>query len=307
MFKGLQGGKMKKKHKVLVLAGGGIFGIIVAKFLSFLGDNFINRIDTLSGCSIGGILASCYAVGAKTDDVLNSFIVGGDDIFSKRLAAKINPLSAPTYSNTELKRFISNYTKDYTIGDIKKIFPHLNVIVPTLNITDDEYKVFDNINKSEDDDLKLQTLSLMTSAAPSYFDGVEYKGKCIVDGGLIQVIPLLTTATTLKSKLGIQFKDMDVLIVCTGNLIDKQPITYQKYQKYNMLDICLNVVVPYATLSNELATKSWGEQMGFNSFELFNPIQIWGGMDQTQNIDTILQDCEMYKTKFLRAWHNFLI
>ena len=68
---------MDKKHKVLVLAGGGIFGIIVAKFLSFINDNFIDKIDTLSGCSIGGILANAYASGANTTDVLNGFIYGG--------------------------------------------------------------------------------------------------------------------------------------------------------------------------------------------------------------------------------------
>lgn len=296
---------MSKKHKVLVIAGGGIFGIIPAAFLSFIGD-FINDIDTLSGCSIGGILANSYAAGAKPQDVLDGFIEGGDKIFKKRFMAMVNPLACPTYSNDQLKSFISMYTGNMILEDVRKKYSHLNLIIPTLNLTDDQYKVFDNISKSEDDDVTLELLSLMTSAAPTYFEAIEYKNKCIVDGGLIEVIPLLTTVTALKSKLGIEFKDMDVLILCTGTLIDKKPITFEEYSKYNMLDVGLKVVVPYVTLSNELATKFWGEHLGFNSFKLFNPIQIWGGMDSTQNLDTILQDCEMYKTQFLRAWRKFL-
>lgn len=296
---------MKKKHKILCIAGGGIFGIIPAAFLSFL-DNFVNEIDTLSGCSIGGILASLYAAGADQKDVLNGFTNGGSDIFSKRFAAKINPIASPTYSNENLKKFIRKYTGNKILKDVKNQYKNLNLIVPTLNLTDNQYKVFDNMCFSEDEDVRLDLLSLMTSAAPTYFDGIEYKGKCMVDGGIIEVIPLLTTVTAVKSKLGIDFCDMDVLIICTGTLIDKKPITYSEYKNYNKLDIGLKVIVPYVTLSNELATKFWANQLGFNSFNLFNPIQIWGEMDSTQNIETILQDCDMYKTNFLRTWQEFL-
>lgn len=295
-----------KKHKVLCIAGGGIFGIIPAAFLSFLEKDFLNNVDTLSGCSIGGILANLYASGANPQNVLNDFFSGGGDIFSKRLAAKLNPLACPTYSNEKLKEFIEKYTEDKKLCDVRKKFPNLNLIVPTLNITDNKYKVFDNILKDEDDEVLLKDISLMTSAAPTYFPGINFKGKCIIDGGMIEVIPLLTTVTALKSKLGIEFSDMDILIVCTGTLIDKEPITYEDYENFNMLDVALKIVVPYVTLSNELATKFWGSQLGFNSFNLFNPIQIWGGMDSTENLNTILQDCEMYKTQFLRAWNKFL-
>ena len=139
---------MSKKHKVLVIAGGGIFGIIPSAFLSFVG-NFLDDIDTLSGCSIGGILASSYAAGADPQDVLDGFIEGGDKIFKKRLISMINPIACPTYSNEQLRLFINKYTGDMVLDEVKKIHPNLNLIVPTLNLTDDKYKVFDNISKSE--------------------------------------------------------------------------------------------------------------------------------------------------------------
>ena len=295
----------KNKHKLLILAGGGFFGIIIAKFLSYVEQNFVQQINCLSGCSIGGILASCYASGAKPKDVLQAFKVGGQQIFHKRLVSKFNPLASPTYDNEKLKQFIESFCGDKTLGDIKNKYPHLQVVIPTLNLTDDNYKVWRNFVQS-DCKIPLKTLSLMTSAAPTYFDGVQWQGKCYVDGGMIQVTSVLTAATAVKDKLGIPFHDMDVLVMGTGSLIDKQPITYSKYSKFNQLDVCLKVVVPYVTLSNQLASKYWAKQLGFNSFEFFNPIQIWGGLDQTHNKDIMLQDCQMYKNKFLIAWQKFL-
>lgn len=293
------------KVKVLCLCGGGIFGAIIAKFLTYVPKDFVNKIDVLSGCSIGGILTNAYASGADPEKVLHAFLQQGKQIFSKRLVAKINPLASPSYENQNLKKMIVQFCGDKKLKDINKLYPNLKTIIPTLNITDDQYVVFRNFVDS-DDNIDLVTLSLMTSAAPTYFQGIQYKGKCYVDGGMIQVAPLLTTVTALKNRLGIDFKDMDVLMLGTGSLIDKTPITYQKYVKFNQLDVCLKIIVPYVTLSNQLSTKYWAKGLGFNSFQFFNPIQIWGGLDETKNMDTMMEDCEMYKKKFLISWHNFI-
>jgi patatin-like phospholipase/acyl hydrolase len=51
------------------------------------------------------------------------------------------------------------------------LYPNLKTIIPTLNITDDQYVVFRNFVDS-DDNIDLVTLSLMTSAAPTYFQGI---------------------------------------------------------------------------------------------------------------------------------------
>ena len=293
------------KVKVLCLCGGGIFGAIIAKFLTFAPKDFIKQIDVISGCSIGGILTNAYAAGADPEQVLNAFIKCGQRVFKKRFIAKINPLASPVYDNKALIEMIEKFCGSKKLKDINATYPKLKTIIPVLNITDDEYVVFRNFVQS-DDNIDLKTLSLMTSAAPTYFNGVSYKGKCYVDGGIIEVAPLLTTVTALKNRLGIPFHDMDVLMLGTGSLIDKNPITYEKYVNFNQLDICLKILVPYVTLSNQLATQYWAKGLGFNSFEFFNPIQIWGGMDSTKNMETMMQDCEMYKKKFLISWHHFL-
>lgn len=293
------------KVKVLCLCGGGIFGAIIAKFLTYVPKDFVNKIDVLSGCSIGGILTNAYASGADPEKVLHAFLQQGKQIFSKRLVARINPLASPSYENQNLKKMIVQFCGDKKLKDINKLYPNLKTIIPTLNITDDQYVVFRNFVES-DDNIDLVTLSLMTSSAPTYFQGVQYNGKCYVDGGMIQVAPLLTTVTALKNRLGIQFSDMDVLMLGTGTLIDKQPITYDRYVKFNQLDVCLKIIVPYVTLSNQLATRYWAKGLGFNSFQFFNPIQIWGNLDETKNMETMMEDCQMYKKKFLVSWHNFM-
>ena len=293
------------KVKVLCLCGGGIFGAIIAKFLTYIPKDFVKDIDVLSGCSIGGILTNAYACGADPQQILNQFLQSGKKIFEKRFVAKINPLASPTYDNDYLKKMIQKFCGDTRLKDIQNKYPKLKTIIPVLNITDDQYVVFRNFVES-DDNIDLVTLSLMTSAAPTYFQGIQYKGKCYVDGGMIQVAPLLTTVTALKNRLGIQFSDMDVLMMGTGTLIDKTPITYNQYVKFNQLDVCLKIIVPYVTLSNQLATKYWAKGLGFNSFEFFNPIQIWGSLDETKNMETMMEDCQMYKKKFLIAWHNFM-
>lgn len=294
-----------KKTKVLILAGGGIFGTIGSTFISYLSEDFMNEIDVIGGTSIGGVQTCCYASGANKNDILNTFINNGKDIFSKRFIAKINPLSVPTYSNKELNNLLKKFTFGKKVKDIKELFPNLNFVVPTINLTYDEPKVFDNIS-GDDDDVLLSDIGLMTSAAPTYFPSIKFNNCCMIDAGLYDVTGLLSTVTAIKGKKGIDFKDMDVLMIGTGTYIDRKRISYEEYESYSILGIGLNVIIPYTTLASERAANYWGKNMGFNSFNYYNPIQIKGKMDDTKCIDYLLEECEMYKFDFLNSWDNFL-
>lgn len=296
-----------KKQKVLILAGGGLFGAIPVYFLSSLGKNyqFQKDIDTLAGTSIGGIESCCYAAGANPNELLEAFLQGASKIFSKKWQAKLNPLYTPTYDAIELSKFIKNFTDEKTIGDIKTLFPHLSFFVPCLNMTRNTIKVFDNVC-GQDDDFLLKDIALCTSAAPTYFPVINFKCDAITDGGVRENIPIVTTATGLKSKLGIKFEDMDVFVLCTGKQIDKACGPYKKVSNWNLLDWALNFIVPDVTNSNESMSKFWGENLGFNSFEIFNPIQIKGAMDDVKNIPYIIEESKMYKGKFIEAWERFI-
>lgn len=295
------------KKKILIINGGGVFGCIPAHFLSFLPKDkqTLAGVDLLSGCSIGGILACAYASGKNFSDIDKLFQQNADKCFTKRFAARINILANPTYRDDTIEKVLKDIIGKCTLGDVRKVYPDLDLIIPTLNITDDKYKVFDNI-EHDDDDIPLQFLGAITAAAPSYFGGKLYKDKCYVDGGLIEVAPLLTATTALKQKRNIPFDQMDILMLGTGQDIDQHPLTYKDYNGLNLLGLATQVIVPYVTLSNYMATCYWGKNIGYNSFQFFNPCITDGALDQVDRIPQCIKQCDKYKDDFLKVWNEWL-
>ena len=293
------------KHKVLVLCGGGIYGAISAKFLSYLKYDFMRDVDTIAGTSIGGVQSCCYASGATGEEILKAFIDQGKNIFTKRTMAKINPLSIPTYSNDNLKLMLEKFTNGKTIKDIRKVYPNLNFVVPTINLTQDKPKVFDNIS-DQDKDVSLTDVGLMTSSAPTYFPGIEFENNCMIDGGLYDVTGLISGVTCLKGKANIDFSEMDVLMIGTGDNYKRKPISYEDYTGYNIIQILTNLVVPYVTMASEKAAEYWGNNMGFNSFKYYNPIQNKGKLDNADEMKILFEDCDMFEKDFIKTWSDFI-
>lgn len=298
----------QKKKKVLIICGGGVFGVIPAYLLGQLPDKYqsLSGVDLISGCSIGGILAAAYAAGNSFKDVSQKFTQLADKCFTKRCIAHINPLACPTYRVDKLKEAIEEVISCFMPLKYTRCHnPDLDVVIPALNITENKYKVYDNISEQDSDELLVQ-IALETAAAPSYFEGIYNKGNCMIDGGLIEVAPLLTATTALKSKRGIPFKDMDILMIGVGTETDRNCLTFEKYNSLSLLGLATNVIVPYVTEANELATVFWGKNMGFNSFEYFNPCKIQGGLDDTSRIQESIKEAEKYKDIFTATYTKWL-
>ena len=291
----------------VIIVGGGAYGCIPAHFLGSLPKELrnLNGVDCLAGCSIGGILAASYATGADFRYVDRFFQKNAEKCFTKRFAAKLNPLACPTYTSDGLNDALSKLLLNATMADTRRVYPLLDLFIPALNITDDKYKVFDNISIT-DRDVPLTTIAAITSAAPSYYEGIEFDGKCYIDGGLIEVAPLITAATSLKGKRGIPFKDMDVLMIGTGRDIDANPLDTESYNDLGLLGIATKVIVPYATLANELATVYWGENMGFNSFTYWNPCTHNGQLDDVSQIPDMLKQCDEHQHEFDKIYEDWL-
>lgn len=297
----------RPKKKVLIIVGGGAYGCIPAHFLGSLpdGQRNLNGVDCLAGCSIGGILASAYAIGCDFKYVDRFFVNNAEKCFTKRFMAKVNPLSCPTYTTKGIDEALESILGDSTLKDTRKVYPQLDLFIPALNITDDKYKVFDNISKA-DEDVPLRTISAITSAAPSYYAGREFRGSCYIDGGLIEVAPLITAATSLKGKRNVDFSDMDVLMIGTGRDIDEEPLTTEDYNDLCLLGIATKVIVPYTTLANELATVYWGNNMGFNSFTYWNPCKHNGQLDDVSQISEMLKQCDDHADQFRKVYMEWL-
>ena len=294
-----------RRKKVLIIVGGGVYGCIPARFLAGLPDSYqsLDRVDCLSGCSIGGILAAAYGSGSSFKDIDDFFREKAEDCFTRRLCARINPLACPTYDSDSLRKAIKPILGKKTLADTRSVFPQLDIFIPALNITRDRYKVFDNI---DDGETPLLSVAMMTSAAPSYYSGVTYKRDCYIDGGLIEVAPLITAATALKGKRGVRFEDMDVLMIGTGKDIDEKPLSPKDYNDLSLLGIATKVIVPYTTLANELATVYWGNNIGFNSFEYFNPCTHNGQLDDADQVEDMILQCDRYQDQFNESFARWL-
>lgn len=293
----------EKKCKVLIIEGGGAFGIIPAYFLS--GMDSMRGIDCISGCSIGGILALCYAAGRASKRIFNTFKERMEECFDKRFMARVNPLANPTYDNGNLLKLLDSMLEENRVMDIRKIYPELDVFVPALNLTQNKYKVFDNITGG-DDMVLLRDIAAFTSAAPSYFKGLQWGENCMIDGGMIEVAPLITTVTGLFGKRGIRFDQMDVLMIGCGYRLDSKKMTTEEYNDLSLLGVATDLLAPYVTMSNALSTLYWGQNLGLGSFTYFNPVPVSGGMDDVSAMEKALKECAKHKAVFDACWDKWM-
>ena len=295
--------------KILLINGGGMFGLVPAFFIDYIkdytGHDFRENLDCLAGSSIGGILAAIYACGHAPTVVKQAFTPACKEIFSKRWAARINPLAAPRYSDTELSKFIYEFVGEREIGDIKINYPDLDCFFAGLDVTEDSFKVWDNITGADDKE-KLKDICRITCAAPTYFDAVNRGGHAFIDCGLIENTMLMTTTIGYKNKRNVPFEEMDVLLIGTGFLEDDKPLDFKRYNSLNQLGILFNLIIPYVTQSNELASIFWARGLGLRNFYYFNPVKIHGELDETWRLPGVEDDCKEHAMKFVETWNNFM-
>lgn len=298
---------MAKRCKVLIICGGGVFGAIPAHFLGMLPTDWQNLecVDVIAGCSIGGILSCAYAIGHQFAVIDGCFQDRAKDCFKKRFAAKINPLACPVYDSDSLYEVIETMIGNALMRDIRKIFPKLSLVVPALDITSDKPLTFHNLTH-EFDNVPLVEVAKMTSAAPSYFDCVEFGGHAVVDGGLIDVDGAMTAVSTVKKHYGTPFLGMDVLVLGTGQDVDKIPMNAKSYRKLNLLGIATDILRGYATLGNKEKCKEFLSGLGLHYLNYFNPIITDGELDDVKQIPGLVQEAEKHRDEFVKVWEEWL-
>ena len=342
-------GGRDKKYKVLLNAGGGAFGYVITNLMSHLDEDIYKKIDVCAGTSIGGILTLLYSVCSDYKFINELFEKGVPKIFKKQFCGG---LTKPSYSNKALGDFIYNVVGDYKLSDINRINEReLHVIVPTLDFTLRQPRVFDNINLDPCMDMDLKTIALATSAAPTYFPAIEYIWKMqegsieealnrpvneqiylltqqailyqecekqkladlvdsrksvLIDGGVLENIPVVTAYTTLRSELGIAPKDIDMFIIGTGDDYKCCDVDTEGMNKWTLLDWLFKFLIPYVTEANELTSVYWGALFGFNSFCYYNPLKVNGAMDDPAIIPVLKEQCKDIVDEFKGEIDEFL-
>jgi len=155
----------------LVLSGGAARGAFHLGILHFIEENNI-QIDAYSGSSIGSIISASHASGVNAKEQLKIF------------------------SSKEVKKVLKfNYFKNGLIK-IDANHPILNDLLPISRLEDIPKKVF--INAYDIKQKKLHyfdkgdthTLCIASSALIPLFKPISYEKKYLIDGGLIDNLPI---------------------------------------------------------------------------------------------------------------------
>ena len=320
-----------KRFKVVINQGGGIFGYIITNFMSYLDFDLYSKIDLAAGTSIGGILSMTYSVDADYKYVNKLFKLAGPKIFGKKKSLLLNSCK---YDSGNLKKFLKEIFKDKTLADLKR-----HVLIMTTDFTLALPRIFENINMTPEEDISLVDIGLMTSAAPTFFEARKFSWKrdkkisnlmdklyvlsefqkdktmkdpatkstsVIMDGGLLENIPIISTYSALHTEYGALPGDIDVFVIGAGDLEKEKNHTIDEVKKWSVMETLNNLILPYVTDSNEMTSLFWGLQLGFNSFTYYNPIKIKGAMDDVSSMPSIERQCYANREDFIQEISAFL-
>jgi len=170
--------KLGKQQKLLGLAlgGGGARGLAHIGVLKVLSRNGI-KISCLSGCSMGGIIASTYAIGLSIDEIENI----AKRLNSKREILKLvdrTPNRRGLLAGKNVRKYLSNHIDPTTRIEDSLIPLCMNAVdlISGKEILLDKGNLIDSI--------------MATTAVPGFFPPVEIGPYRLVDGGVLDDVPV---------------------------------------------------------------------------------------------------------------------
>ena len=185
------------KNSLLSFDGGGIRGLISAKWVTYLESQLKGRAcrdvtGILAGTSTGSIIAAALAIGLPASDLVTLYRERGREIFpaaatrrwSRFKRSVSQGLSAPRYSEEGLEKVLKDCFKKTRLGDASGAL----LLIPSYNTFTRQAKVFKS-NKDEHKSLMLWEVVKSSCSAPAYFpahllqmDDVECP---LIDGGVV--------------------------------------------------------------------------------------------------------------------------
>lgn len=285
-----------KKLKVVVIAGGGVYGIIPCNFLRALCEKNIEKIDVIGGTSVGGILALHLSSYCDTIKLYDEFKNNVSNFFVRKLNNFINP-------------FASKYCSETLENSLKKILPlkvsdcQKKFVVPSFSLKSVSPVIFHNFDESYNH-MKIWKIARSTSAAPMFYP--PFSENILIDGGILENLPIITTASMICKHLGKKPSDLDIFAIGTGVTDKNLKRTKEQVSHYSKIDWAKNLLPILITNGNQMMSELWGKNMGFNYFRMFNPVVINGIMDNIDEIEQIEERCEIYRGQFIKAWQQFI-
>lgn len=258
------------KKNILSLDGGGYRGLALLVQLvkfekKFNGKKYCEMFDYIAGTSTGGIIAVMLSVGYTAKEILDLYLIYGEDIFNKEFLRF--GLFKSKYSDKNLNNILDKYLGDKKLSDCKSI-----ILIPSYNVSKREQILFKS-NKSNEKDYKLIDVTRSTASAPTYFDAWVIDNEYYIDGGLVTNNPSLmvlfeaiknsepnTRYNLLSFSTGYQnkeIKEKDLNGGIINGIDDVIDITLREQSK--TVDYILNQI--FKTLSQQLVGRNLGSYL----------------------------------------------
>jgi NTE family protein len=190
------------------LGAGGSRGVAHAGFLKAMEEEGIFP-DYISGCSMGSVVGSCYALGMKPDEIIKEINrLKFSDIFDLSL----NPLGkGALLRSKKVYKKMQTYLKDVTFSQLKTPF--------TCVATD----LISGQTKTLGGDTKLVDAVVASSAIPGVFRATNIDNMSLVDGGLKCRVPIE------------QVRDMGAEVVVAVDVLGNVRECDKKYNMFSVL------------------------------------------------------------------------
>ena len=223
--------KRPEERFILALDGGGMRGIIpvvvLQKLESCIRDNdgtddIATYFDLISGTSTGGLITLALTCDSALPHVeqngnsqinlealLNNYMTMGKEIFQSQASIfGLRQIISDKYNSGNIQNLCQRWFGAKSMDTAK---------VPTLIMAYDLSKGRQKIITSfgEGSDCPVWVAARATSAAPTYFSPIEYKGEVLVDGGVIANNPALYAYFEAKT-LYPECEKFHILSISTG-------------------------------------------------------------------------------------------
>ena len=156
----------------LALSGGGVKGAAHIGVIKALEENGI-KIDVIAGTSIGSIVASLYAMGYTTEEMLKLFKYLSKEIMKtspRRLVGNLKAtrllLGNGLISSENIEIAIEECAKQKQLRSMNEI--KIPISIPTVNIVNSKKYVFTNMDFKEDYYIKNAPIAKAVCASSSY-------------------------------------------------------------------------------------------------------------------------------------------
>ncbi|MBF0368814.1 MAG: patatin-like phospholipase family protein [Magnetococcales bacterium] len=207
--------------RILSLDGGGIRGVLEARFLERLeadlgGKSLYDCFDLVAGTSTGGLIA-LHLAGNKASGASCAQLYSPENaqtIMDKSLADRLLPFETePKYDGEGKTEVLDRIFGEKRLNDVEK-----KVLVTAYDIVERKAVIFKSFGGSDAAyNPELAEVGDATSAAPTYFPTIRTENnRWLVDGGVAANDPGMCALVAAMNE-GVALTDIKMLSIGTGN------------------------------------------------------------------------------------------